>query len=407
MNDLIKFIHENWDNTVRFNTKDEGNLIGLPKPYTVPSIADKFQELYYWDTYFTNVGLILSDRVELAKNNTENIAFIINKYGYMPNGNRTYYLTRSQPPFFTLMVRDIYEIEGDKEWLKEMYYASVKEHEFWMTERITESGLNRYSGTITDSQIEQRAGRICQRIGIDYPKDFESQLKLAEWSLTVCESGWDCNSRFGLRNYDFNWVDLNCLLFGMEENLAYFADELGLENDWQVKADHRKELMNELCWNEKMGMFADYDFVNKTVSDFVSCASLYAMFTGLCTEEQAARTVKLLDKLEQKYGLACCEKRDDLMDLQWDYPHGWACLHHIAISGLRRYGYHEDAKRIAEKYCDTVERNFQETNNVWEKYNVVTGEVSRTKENMIPTSMMGWSAGIYLYGLSQCGKEYK
>ncbi len=402
MNKIVEFIQNNWDNTVRHNTEDEGNLIGLPKPYTVPSISGHFQEMYYWDTYFTNVGLILSDRLELAKNNTENIGYMINKYGYMPNGNRTYYLSRSQPPFFTLMVREVYEAERDKEWLREMYKAGVKEYDFWMTQRITDSGLNRYYGTILKERVDATAQGICQRIKIDCPEDVNECYKMAEFSLTVCESGWDCNSRFGLRNYEFNWIELNCLLFGMEENLAFFADELGLESDWQQKADHRKELLNKLCWNEKMGMFADYDFVNKKSSDFVSCASFYAMFTGLCTETQAAKTVKLLDKLEQEFGVACCEKRDDLMDLQWDYPHGWACLHHVIISGLKRYGYIDDARRIAKKYCETVERNFEITNNIWEKYNVVTGEVSRTKENMIPTSMMGWSAGIYLYALSQC-----
>lgn len=404
MKQLVDFIHENWKNTIRFNQENEGNLIGLPKPYTVPSIEGHFQELYYWDTYFTNVGLILSNRLDLAKNNTENIAFMINKYGYMPNGNRTYYLTRSQPPFFTLMVREIYEIEGDKDWLKEMYAAGVKEYDFWMNNRITDSGLCRYYGTIDEDMVSQRSHNFCKRIKIDCPEDYESQFKIVENALAVCESGWDCNSRFGLRNQEYNWVDLNALLFGMEENLAFFANELGLESDWQKKADDRKALMNKLCWNEAFGMFADYNFVEKKMSDFVSCASAYAMFTGLCTETQAAKTVKLLEKLEQTYGVAACEKRDDLMDLQWDYPHGWACLHHIIISGLKRYGYNEDAKRIAKKYCDTVERNFLKTNNVWEKYNVVTGEVSVTKENMIPASMMGWSAGIYLYGLSQLEK---
>lgn len=404
MKQLVDFIHENWENTVRFNQEDEGNLIGLPKPYTVPSIADHFQEMYYWDTYFTNVGLILSDRLDLAKNNTENIAFMINKYGYMANGNRTYYLSRSQPPFFTLMAREIYEIEGDKKWLKEMYDAGVKEYDFWMTQRITDSGLCRYYGTIDESIVSQRAHNFCKRIKIDCPEDYDSQFKITENALAVCESGWDCNSRFGLRNQEYNWIDLNSLLFGMEENLAFFADELGIENDCQKKADNRKALLNKLCWNENLGMFADYNFIDKQVSDFVSCANFYPMFTGLCTEEQAAKTVKLLEKLEQEYGVAGCEKRDDLMDLQWDYPHGWACLHHIIIYALKKYGYYDDARRIAKKYCDTVERNFLKTNNVWEKYNVVTGEVSVTKENMIPTSMMGWSAGIYLYGLSQLEK---
>ena len=133
------------------------------------------------------------------------------------------------------------------------------------------------------------------------------------------------------------------------------------------------------------------------MTDFVSDASFYAMFTELCTEEQATKTVKLLEKLEQKYGVAACEKRADLMDLQWDYPIGWAPLHYIIMEGLMKYGYHSEALRIATKYCDLVERNYEKTGNIWEKYNTVTGEVASTKENGLAATMMGWSAGVYLY----------
>ena len=113
MNTNVKaFILKNWDKTVRTNTENQGDLIGLPKPYTVPCIEGTFQEMYYWDTYFTNIGLLLSGKVEQAINNTENIAYLIERYGKMPNGSRTFYLNRSQPPFFSQAVRDIFEVTG-------------------------------------------------------------------------------------------------------------------------------------------------------------------------------------------------------------------------------------------------------------------------------------------------------
>ena len=123
---LENFIKNSWDKCIRYQPEDDGTLIGLPKPYTVPCIEERFQEMYYWDTYFTNLGLLCSNRVEQAKNNAENMSFLIHKYGFMPNGNRTWYLTRSQPPFFSKTVRDIFDITNDKDWLNEMYPALIK-----------------------------------------------------------------------------------------------------------------------------------------------------------------------------------------------------------------------------------------------------------------------------------------
>ncbi len=400
MNKLEKFIHENWENTVRTCSVDEGTLLALPRPFTIPTIKDHFQEMYYWDTYFANVGLIISGLTEQAKNNTENVAYMINKYGYMANGNRTYYLTRSQPPFFTQMVREVYEQTGDKKWLKEMYAAGCKEHDFWQTKRITPCGLSRYYGTLLENEIEAHSSYFTDRIEIAPAKTPEEKRLMAETCLTFCESGWDCNSRFGLLPQNFCWLDLNSLLYGMEENLAFFAEELDLDSDWHKKAEERKTLINKLCWNEEIGGFCDYDYVNDKTTDFVSCAAFYPLFTGLASREQAEKTVRLLERLEVPHGVAACEKRNDLLNLQWDYPNGWACLHHIVISALSRYGFAEDAKRIAAKYCDLVERNFETTGNIWEKYNVVEGTVATTVEGGLAAPMMGWSAGVYLFCLN-------
>ena len=402
MKELIQFIYDNWDGTLRHNTEDTDTLIGLPKPYTVPSINDRFNELYYWDTYFTNVGLILSGKLDYAINNTENISYLIDKFGFMPNGNRTYYTNRSQPPFFSLMVRDIYDRTKDKAWLSKMYESAKTEYNFWQTKRTTPTGLNRYYHNLERNDLQtvkKSAEYFCRRHKADMPEDEEQMYKYAQSVRVVCESGWDCTTRCGIENYNFNWIDLNCLLYAMEENMAYFADELLLGDGelWHTRAKDRLAIMNKLCISDKTGAFTDYDFVNERCDDLISASSFYAMFVGACTDAQAAKTVALLSKLEQPHGLACCEGRDDIFGLQWDYPHGWACIHYIVITGLLRYGYTSDAKRIAEKYCATVEYNFQKTGNVWEHYDTVTGEVSVTKEKSYQITMMGWSAGVYLY----------
>ena len=401
MRELLDFIYANWDGTLRHNVKDEDTLIGLPKPYTVPSINDRFNELYYWDTYFTNLGLILSDKLDYAINNTENIAYLIEKYGFMPNGNRTGYLNRTQPPFFSLMVRDIYNLTGDKKWLAKMYKAAEKEYNFWQTKRTTPTGLNRYYHNLNRSDeetVRECAENYCRRLNCEVPEDYDSVYNLAENSRIVCESGWDCTSRFGFRNQDFNWIDLNCLLYSMEENMAYFATELKNSRGilWEARASRRLALLNKYCWNESAGMFSDYDYVNGVQSSFLSLASFYPLFVGVANDEQAAKTVANLYRLEEEYGVASCEYREDLLGLQWDHPHGWAPLHYILIDGLLRYGYVTEAERIARKYCSLVETNFAKTGNIWEHYDTVTGEVSVTKEKSRQYTMMGWSAGVYL-----------
>ena len=116
----------------------------------------------------------------------------------------------------------------------------------------------------------------------------------------------------------------------------------------------------------------------------------------MATKEQAEKTVSYLSKIETEYGIAGCENKDTNMLLQWDYPNGWACLHYMVIKGLLNYGYKKDAERIAQKYAKLVENNFEKTGNLWEKYNVVTAEVSTATEYETST-MMGWSAGVYLY----------
>ena len=391
------YIRSNWGKTIRHNPKDNDTLIGLPYPYTVPCCEGHFQEMYYWDTYFTNAGLLHEGRLDQVKNNIDNMCFLIQKYGFMPNGNRTYYLTRSQPPFLSQMVRELYDRQPDTEWLAACYDALDKEHQFWQTQRTTASGLNRYYGTFTFDDEMACYPELCARFQIPVPEALETQRRYA-WSMfTFAESGWDCNSRMGTDVYQYNWVDLNALLYGMEQNMAYFSQILqdGRSVYWQQQAHVRATKMSKLMWNETLGAFCDYNFETGEKADIISAAMFYPLFTGVCTPEQAAKTVSLLPKLELPFGIACCELKEDLNDLQWDYPNGWACLHYIVIHGLLRYGYDEDALRVARKYVSLAEDVFEKTGKLWEKYNVVTGEVSTAKEYKTP-AMMGWSAGVYL-----------
>lgn len=397
------YVRENMPKTVRTNVTDEATLIAVPKPYTVACISGMFREMYYWGEYFNNLALLRLGDVEQARNNVDDVAYLIDWFGFMPNGNRTYYLTRSQPPFFTLMVRDIYERIRDQEWLGRMYGIACREYRFWQEKRMSPSGLNRYSGVYPDdARRRSSAAYFCERVQEPLPEDEASQLRLAECAMAYYESGWDCSSRFRHNAHEANWVCHNALLYGMEMDMARFAETLsnGESGQWKARAGRREKLMNELMWDEEKGLFCDYDFVGKTKLDLVSAASFYPLFAGLATPEQAARTRALLPRIECEYGIAGCENRN-LQDLQWDYPHGWPPLQHIVVSGLLRYGYVEDARRIAAKFCTCVEKVFAETGRLWEKYDVTKGEVSVNKEYQSP-SLLGWTAGAYLYCQEVC-----
>ncbi len=392
-----EYIDANWDNTTRYVTEDKDTLIGLPHPYTVPCCEGAFQEMYYWDVYFTNAGLIKSGRTKQARCNADNMCYLIDRYGFMPNGNRTYYLSRSQPPFLSKMVRSIYEETKDLQWLSGCFKALEKEYAFWEGKRQTPCGLNRYYADVTREELLDFSRLLCSRFGIEKPDSESTAERYGKAMYSFAESGWDCNSRMGIDCYNYAWVDLNALLFGIEADMAFFSAELrnGCEGIWNERAEQRRLLMTRLLWNDRLGAFCDYNFTDGTQSDVISAAQFYPLFSGVCSKEQAESTIKLLDKLESEFGVACCEKRDDLFGLQWDYPNGWACLQYIVVHGLLRYGYREHALRIAEKYKALVERVFEETGNLWEKYNVTTGEVSVNKEYRTP-AMMGWTAGVYI-----------
>lgn len=395
-----KYIEQNWEKTIKPPTQDNGTLIGLPKPFSTPCISGVFQELFYWDTYFTNVGLLASGRAEQAQNNIENMFYLIDRFGWMPNGSRTYYQNRSQPPFLSQMVKELWLHTKDNVWLKEKAYpALTKEYHYWQTLRMSPTGLNRYAGTDPDdATLEEYGQMLCERFGMEIPEDLELLHSYGEALLSVAESGWDCTSRFRTKPHQFNPVDQNALLYLLESNMEQFAKELQMEDEaklWKQRKQERQMRMDDILWNEELGYYCDYQFVEKHQSDLFSAASFYPLFAGMCDSARAAKIVAHLPKIEMQYGIACCEKREDLLNLQWDYPNGWACLHYIVVQALLRYGYTENAHRIAKKFVSVIDDNFEKTGNLWEKYNVCTGEVSISKEYETPP-MMGWTAGIYV-----------
>lgn len=398
---LREYISGSWERTVRLNVEGDSTLIGLPYPYTVPSPEGMFQEMYYWDTYFTNEGLIADGMTDLAKGNTDNMLYLVEKYGFMPNGSRTWYLNRSQPPFLSLMVASVYAQTNDRDWLAGAYSTLEKEYAYWSEKHSTPAGLTRYSGDDAPRWLlDEFVITGAQRLGTNFLTDDLSQEehdRIGRNFTAEAESGWDFNPRFDRRCEDFCPVDLNSLMYAFEKNMAAFSKDLqnGSENIWEELAQQRKDLMMEKLWDSEKLMFYDYDFVNGRRSDVVSAAVFYPLFTGLADQQTADSVVKALDVLEYKWGISVCENKDYPYEYQWSYPNIWPPTTFMTVFGLDRYGYGKDARRIARKYLRLVEKSWKETGRIWEKYDVNLGATSTSKEYETP-EMLGWSAATYV-----------
>ena len=393
---ILDHIRENLNKTIRINKEDEGELIGLPYPYNVPCVEEGFTCMYYWDTYFTNLGLIAEGSTAQAKNNADNMLYLVHKYGFMPNGNMTRYLNRSQPPFLYLIVKDIFAVTNETAWLKQAYECLCTEYEFWQTERRAPNGLNFYGNhkAMTVALTEQYSGDFKSRSGGYAALDEDEKKKIGNTCITFYESGWDCCSRFDFDGEFYNPVDLNALLWGFEAAMEEFAGILksSEKDQWIERAERRKALMKKFLWCEAEGLYLDWNFKDEKYGKVKSAASLYPAFVGmtekLCGEEKLTRDLLL------PYGVACSVKGDYKFSLQWDYPNVWAPLQYIAYKALRNYGADDLAKKAARRYLGLIEENYKVTGNLWEKYDGLTGRVADS-DYKAPT-MMGWTAGVYL-----------
>lgn len=393
INDYIK---ENLPKTLRECKEDNYPFFALPRPYNVPCASGMFQEMYYWDTYFTNRGLILDGNVDQAKNNVENLAAMAERFGFVLNGNRAEFLNNSQPPFMSLAAREIYDVTKDSEWLKGIFRAIEREYSFYTESRITHIGLSRYDAVmpISDAQKKRAVEHIVDRLG--YTPD-ASYDELARGLYAVGESGWDINPRMTYHAYDYAVIDLNSLIYSIEDNMEYFARELERPDDaemWRQRKERRAELCREYL-RAPSGVFYDYDLLNGERTSLLSVASFYPLYVGMATDEEAAAAVRQLHLLETEWGIVTSERCDGIKgNFQWGYPNGWPPMQQIVVGGLIRYGYTDYARRIAEKFLSLMEKCFFETGHLWEKYDVVAGSANALAEYETP-AMLGWTYGTY------------
>lgn len=395
------FIRESWEKSIRYLPDDFGTHIGMPLPYTVPSVSGGFQELYYWDLFFTDEGLIIDGLLEQARNNTENLAWMVERFGKILNGSNTFYLNRSEPPVFSLMVRQIYEATGDLDWLRGILPSLEKEYHFWMSERMTPCGLNHDSNNATEEEKWDFLRLVKRRFGEAFTLEGctrEDSLRVASHYISEAEC-WDFTPRFKGECENYCPVDLNALLYIYEKNFSHFSGILGDRagvRRWDKAAKHRKHLMVKYMRNPKDGVFYDYNFISGERSDVVSAAQFFLLLGNAVSRSQARGIVRSLAVLEYPHGISACEKGDYPYVYQWSYPNGWAPLQYVTVRGLDNYGYTEDARRIARNYVDLLTESYTKTGSLWEKYNVDEGNLNVGDEYKMPT-MLGWTAGSYVW----------
>jgi alpha,alpha-trehalase len=424
-------------------------LLYLPHPYVVP--GGRFNEMYGWDSYFIVLGLIADHRTDLVRDVIENFFFEIENYGSILNANRTYYLTRSQPPFLTSMVRELYEHPAShpvsKAWLARAYDYAKQDYNVWITapHLAGDTGLARYSdagsGPVPEMADDSTYYPDVIRWLLDHPSvhtgylldapDDPNPAQAAELTRTSCdistshvcaaahvdghrltaafyhgdramrESGFDPSFRFGPFSGSTDHYApacLNSLLYKYEQDMAHFATLLNRRNEaaeWSRRAAARKSAINKYLWDSKSGMFYDYDFVSQRPSNYSYITAFYPLWAGLATPAQAAALRLHLPLMERAGGIAMS---DFDSGTQWDLPFGWAPTSWITVKGLAQYGFTGDAERIAAKFSGTIVDNFLRDGTIREKYDVVSGSANVAVATGYKSNVVGfgWTNGVYL-----------
>jgi len=421
-------------------------LLYLENKYVVP--GGRFNEMYGWDSYFIVRGLVRAGRVELARGMVDNFFFEVEHYGAMLNANRTYYLTRSQPPFLSSMFVEVYDAlqksgHADPAWLTRAYADLEKDYEMWNRDphRAGDTGLSRYydfgegpppeavqdeSGfyrkvatyfffhpaQADDYIIASEPGATQLTAGAAYteqvcdasstigneacekPREFKLSSDYYKGDRSMRESGFDVSFRFGpfgAATHHYAPVCLNSLLYKTEKDMEQISRWMGRaadEKKWSARAEERKNLVSRYLWDEKSGFFFDFNFHTGQKSSYRYATTFYPLWAGLATAEQAKAVVKNLSVFEEPGGLAMSTEDTGA---QWDLPYGWGNIEMLAVEGLRRYGFNADADRIAYEFLSMVAENFRRDGNVREKYNVIT----RSSEAHVE---LGYKANVVGFG---------
>jgi alpha,alpha-trehalase len=353
--------------------------------------------MYGWDSYFIQMGLLRDGQLELAKDMADNFLYQIHAYGKILNANRTYYLTRSQPPFLTEMLLAVYRRTGDREWLAAAIPAIETYYRYWTTEpHLTpETGLSRYfdtgEGPAPEVVASERNGK--GQAEYDLVRSYYRTHHISDYDASqyydartgqltplffkgdrsMRESGFDPSGRFGPFNIDiihYNPVCLNSHLYLMEMQTAEILETVGKPGAemWRTRAKERAEKINQLMWDSTTGLYQDYNFVQRRGRRYPFLTTFFPLWAGIATPAQAAQVMRNLPAFDRPGGL---QTSTQVSGDQWDSPFGWAPLEWLAVEGMRRYGFGPDADRVSNNFLSLVVADYLKHGTMAEKYDVV------------------------------------
>jgi len=409
-----------WTVLTRQPDKEKGSLIPLPYPYIVP--GGRFGEIYYWDSYFTMLGLAASGKTDMLENMINNFSHLIDTFGYIPNGNRSYFIGRSQPPFYSLMVRLLAEIEGKDVLLR--YLPQMEEEcRFWMKGGQTISGKN----SAAFRAVKMKDGEILNRYWDEHdtprPESYREDVELSHQAAqdrkvlfrhlrAGAESGWDYSCRWFENKISFTTihttdiipVDLNGLLFHLESTItdAYtIAGEYEAAKHYQSLMDKRKDAIQKYCWNETQGFYFDYDHAAGRQKEIFTLAGIAPLFFNIATNDHAKQVAdRIKERFLQPGGVVTTL---ETTGQQWDAPNGWAPLQWMTITGLENYGHHELAAEIAKRWIRLNTEVFKRTGKLMEKYNVVDTDLEAGGGEYPGQDGFGWTNGVLLALIKKYG----
>jgi alpha,alpha-trehalase len=384
------------------------SLLYIPHPYVVP--GGRFREFYYWDSYFTMLGLKLDGHAGAARGLVDDFAYFIDRYGFVPNGARSYYLSRSQPPFFYLMagLMGSDTIGEQVKYLREMR----REHAYWMQDsnRLRAGQSREHCVAMPDGSI---LNRYWDALATPRDESFREDVLLARSSnravgpiyrdiRSAAESGWDFSSRWlsdgrtlkSIRTTAIVPIDLNALLYGLERAIATACQRVGdadCERHFAAAAKRRASAMNRYLWDGVHNRYVDYDAGAGRAIDRLSAATLYPLFVGLAAPDQAASVAATVQaELIKPGGLVTTTASTGQ---QWDAPNGWPPLQWIAVAAFDNYGMHTMAHDLARRWVDTVKRVYVETGRILEKYDVESIRPGGGGEYPLQDGF-GWTNGV-------------
>ncbi len=406
-------INQLWAVLTRQPDDEKSSLIPLPFPYIVP--GGRFREIYYWDSYFTMLGLQISKRVDMIQNMVDNFTYLLNQVGHIPNGNRAYYVGRSQPPFFALMVRLLSEEKGSEILIK--YLPELeKEYAFWMQGVETLNENNHATQRVVRLPDGSILNRYWDENDTPRPESYKEDVEIAHQSAqkpedtyrhlrAAAESGWDFSSRWlatpqslaSIHTTDFIPVDLNCLLANLEQTLAeayMLTENSGKANFYQNLLEKRQNSLEKYCWNEHKGFYFDYDFMQNKSTDSYTLAAVFPLFFKMATDFQANKVAEMLESQFLKAG--GLTTTTVFSGQQWDAPNGWAPLQWMAFKGLMNYGLKDLADKIKTHWLSANLGVYEKTGKMTEKYDVYNEDLEAGGGEYPNQDGFGWTNGVFL-----------